>query len=318
MLLWLVIWWFAEICLPLHNIPSKMKEISYYPNLSIAENARLNGVSIATIRKYIQDSGIDRKFDEIYKTFTNIKRLQEQHPEYTASQIMRYSGYSLNTVKKYMKMTDFPFAASSDKYSAFDIGKSMNIIKSVSNSQTTILNSILQLYIKSDHYEADFTFSVGGGWKRIKQPDLKFDKYPQLEGVKPLSEAFLLPDSTLHNCVIDLPYIVQGIGSKITDRFTSFNSEKEIYDTNREMIELAYRKLMKGGYLVMKTMDVSYSLKQLWVSDFVVQTAFGIGFELKDKFILVSNKRLLNSGGKQHIARKYHSYFFVFRKSCIY
>lgn len=72
-------------------------------------------------------------------------------------------------------------------------------------------------------------------------------------------------ENPLHNCVIDLPYIVQGIGSKITDRFTSFNSEEEMYDTNREMIELAYRKLMKGGYLVMKTMDVSYSMKQLWV-----------------------------------------------------
>ena len=87
-----------------------------------------------------------------------------------------------------------------------------------------------------------------------------------------------------------------------------------MYDTNREMIVLAYRKLRKGGFLVMKTMDVSYSMKQLWVSDYVVQKAFETGFELKDKFILVSNKRLLNSGGKQHIARKYHSYFFVFYK----
>lgn len=291
-----------------------MKELSYYPNLSIAENARLNGVSIATIRKYIQDSGIDRKFDEIYKIFTNIKRLQEQNPEYTASQIKRLSGYSLNTVKKYMKMVEFPYCLSPEKYSGFDLQKSNNIIKSVSNSQTVILNSILQLYINNNHYECDFTYSIGVFWKGIRQPDLKFDKYPQLEGVKLLSEAFLLPDGTLHNCVIDLPYIVQGIGSKITDRFTSFNSEEEMFDTNREMIELAYRKLMKGGYLVMKTMDVSYSMKQLWVSDYVVQTAFGIGFELKDKFILVSNKRLLNSGGKQHIARKYHSYFFVFYK----
>lgn len=291
-----------------------MKEISYYPNLSIAENARLNGVSIPTIRKYIQDSGIDRKFDEIFKIFTNIKRLQEQNPEYTASQIKRLSGYSLNTVKKYMKMVEFPYHLSTDKYSGFDLQKNNNIIKSVSNSQTVILNSILQLYINNNHYECDFTYSIGVFWKGIRQPDLKFDKYPQLEDVKPLSEAFLLPDDTLHNCVIDLPYIVQGIGSKITDRFTSFHSEEEMYDTNREMIVLAYRKLRKGGFLVMKTMDVSYSMKQLWVSDYVVQKAFETGFELKDKFILVSNKRLLNSGGKQHIARKYHSYFFVFYK----
>lgn len=308
------IWRIGRFYIPLQTKRQKMKEIVYTPSQTIAQNAKNNGVSIATIRLYIKANGIDRRFDEKLKIFSTIKGLQEQHPEYTVSQIMRCSGYSLNTVKKYMKMTAFPFAASSDKYSAFDLGKSRNIIKSVSNSQTTILNSILQLYIKNDHYEADLTYSVGVFWKRIKQPELKFDKYPQSEGVKPLSEAFSMPDGTLHSCVVDLPFLVRGYGSRISERFTSFNSEDEMYSANREMIELAFQKLRKGGYLVMKTMDVSYGLKQLWVSDYVVRIAQETGFELKDKFILIANKRPLHKGMQQHFARKHHSYFFVFRK----
>ena len=294
----------------------RQNKIVYNPSQTIAQNAKNNGVSIATVRLYIKSNGIDRRYDEKLKVFATIKRLQEQHPDYTASQIQSLSGYALNTVKKYMKMVDFPFVASSDKYSAFDLGKSINIIKSVSNSQTTILNSILQLHIKSDHYEADFTYSVGMFWKRIKQPELKFDKYPQSEGVKPLSEAFSLSDGTLHSCVVDLPFLVRGYGSTITERFTSFNSEEEMYSANKEMIVLAFQKLRKGGYLVMKTMDVSYGLKQLWVSDYVVKVAQETGFELIDKFILIANKRPLHKGMQQHFARKHHSYFFVFRKKC--
>ena len=291
-----------------------MKDIVYNPSHTIAQNAKNNGVSIATIRSYIKDNGIDRRFDEKLRIFTKIKELQKQHPEFTAAQIRLYSGYSLNTVKKYMRMVEFPFAASSDKCSAFDLGKSNNIIKSVSASQTEILSNILQLYIKSDHYEADFTFSTGVFWNRLKNPDLKFDKYPQMEGVKPLTEAFSLPDGTLSSCVVDLPFLVRGYGGKITERFTSFASEDELFTTNEKMIELAYNKLRRGGFLVIKTMDVSYALKQLWVSDFVVRVALDKGFELKDKFILIANKRPLHKGKQQHFARKHHSYFFVFRK----
>ena len=106
-----------------------MKEMVYNPSQTIAQNAKNNGVSIATIRLYVKANGIDRRYDEKLKVFTAIKGLQEQHPNYTASQIQHLSGYALNTVKKYMKMVDFPFIASSDKYSAFDLGKSINIIK---------------------------------------------------------------------------------------------------------------------------------------------------------------------------------------------
>ena len=44
-----------------------MKEIVYNPSHTIAQNAKNNGVSIATVRLYIKSNGIDRRYDEKLK-----------------------------------------------------------------------------------------------------------------------------------------------------------------------------------------------------------------------------------------------------------
>ena len=89
---------------------------------------------------------------------------------------------------------------------------------------------------------------------------------------------------------------------------------EEAFDTNLLMLTRAKRLLSDNGILVMKTMDCAYAGKQYWISDFVIQKAQEMGFELLDKFILLSNFRLFSKTRHQHRARKFHSYFFVFRK----
>lgn len=292
-----------------------MTEIDYNPSLSVAENAKQNKVSVATIRKHIKELGIDRRYDEKLKIYNKVKELQRLHPEFSASEIAKQTQYSLNTVKKYLQLSDLPLPSAS-KFSSFDYTKCRNVIKSVSTSQTTILRNILQLYIKSDQYDADFTYSVGGFYSKIKQPKLKYDKFPHVDGVKPLDEATLIPSGTLQSIVVDLPFLIKGNASIMTDRFNAFSTEDELYEANTSIIKLAYQKLKRRGYLVMKTMDSSNTcFRQLWVSDFVVQKALETGFELKDKFILVAQKRPLHTGKTQYIARKYHSYFLVFKKN---
>ena len=74
--------------------------------------------------------------------------------------------------------------------------------------------------------------------------------------------------------VVDLPFIVNvnnngKFKSKIAKRFDYFKSEKELYEANKSMIELAYSKLKIGGFLVMKTMDVCGPSKQLWINNYV-------------------------------------------------
>ena len=61
--------------------------------------------------------------------------------------------------------------------------------------------------------------------------------------------------------------------SMIARRFNCFYSVDELYKTNVEMLNLAYCKLQKGGYLIMKTMDFVYGTKQYWVSNFVQDKA---------------------------------------------
>ena len=81
------------------------------------------------------------------------------------------------------------------------------------------------------------------------------------------------------------------------------------------MLKLAYSKLHKGGFLIIKTMDFVYAAKQYWIGCFVQNKAAEIGFILEDIFILVSKHKILSTKeGKQHHARKFHSYFFVFKK----
>lgn len=82
------------------------------------------------------------------------------------------------------------------------------------------------------------------------------------------------------------------------------------------MINLAYDKLSKGGFLVAKLMDVCGPNGQIWVANYVHNKAMEYGFILDDTFILIARtKYLYSNGGQQRHARKYHSYFLVFRKS---
>lgn len=173
--------------------------------------------------------------------------------------------------------------------------------------------------MKTPTFDCDLTYSIGNFYLQLPKSQLRFDKYPQVEGVKPLDEVSEIEDNSLHSIVIDLPFIVKNekdaSRSMIAQRFNSFLTLEELYNTNVEMLVLAYRLLKKGGYLIMKTMDFAFTSKQVWVSNFIQNKATEIGFTLEDTFILIANKRLLQTKGTiQRHARKFHSYFFVFKK----
>lgn len=196
------------------------------------------------------------------------------------------------------------------------------LISTVSDNQHEILNNILRLHIKRKQIDCDLTYSIGCFYKHLPQPVLKYDKYPQIEGVLPLESAFNLEADTLHSIVVDLPFIIRNNKGgksintyKIANRFNSFGSVKKLYDANDYILSLAYDKLEKKGILIVKTMDVIFAGKQHWVANYVINKATDLGFEMIDLFILIANKKLLRSDGCiQHHARKFHSYFLVFRK----
>lgn len=292
----------------------------YDPKLSVKDNAVNCGVSQATLRLWLRQHNIDRHFDAMYVRFKTIKQWQKRNPLFTPQYISKKTGYSLNTVKKYMRLKKMEKEDCQNVISIFDTSKEATIIKSVSFDQQEILTNILKLHVPSKEYDADFTYSIGVFYNGdiIKAPLLKFDKYPQMEGVAPLEDAEKIEDGTLNSCVVDLPFIISSEkwidGSKMAQRFNYFDNLDEAIYANKMMLNLSYRKLKRRGILVFKTMDLYKPTGQIWMSRYVQEFAEEIGFDLIDTFILIAKSKVLGKGMSQKVARKYHSYFFVFRK----
>ena len=297
----------------------KTRKITYNPQLSIRENAMINNVSEASIRLYIRSNNIDRRSDEKIRKSKTIQALKNKYPNITIREMQQQLGLSYNTIVKYLSINNNLFSSPPKKISAFDLSNADNIIKSVSDSTNEILLSIMSLYNNNELIECDLTYSKGIFWKDLQSPEYKYDKFPLNELVRPLVEAEKLPDNSLSSIIFDLPFLIKdeksAKSSLVSQRFDSFRTVDELYQVNSEMLALSYRLLTDKGLLVIKTMDIYHNGRQYWISDFVHSKAIEIGFELLDKFILLSKSKILSpSGFAQHCARKWHSYFFVFRK----
>lgn len=300
----------------------RKSRIIYNPLLSVKENAENNNVSISAIRWYIRTNGIDRKRDNAIILQRAISEIRKKQPNISIKELSDKLKVSANTIKKHLNSVSAASENDSSKLSTFDTTSKKFLISTVSDNQHEILNNILRLHVKRKQIDCDLTYSIGCFYKHLPQPVLKYDKYPQIDGVLPLESAFDLEADTLHSIVIDLPFIIRNNKGgksintcKIANRFNSFSSAKELYDANDSILSLAFDKLEKKGILIVKTMDVIFAGKQHWVANYVINKATELGFEMIDLFILIANKKLLRSDGcLQHHARKFHSYFLVFKK----
>ncbi len=296
--------------------------IMYDAKLSVKDNAAICGVSYSTMRTWLKQHNIDRNFDSKLIRFKAIKKLQKRTPPLTAQQIAEKTGYAVNTIKKYMRLDSLEQDSNKNKLSTFDVSNNQTILKSVSANQYEILYWILKLYVPAMYFQVDFTHSKGVFYKNniIPSPIMKFDKYPeQCEGVRPLDDAErIIEDNTLDSVIVDLPFLITHkewtAKSKIAQRFNSFDNFDEAFEANKYIIGLAYRKLKKKGIYVMKTQDLYTEGRQIWMHRVVEQLAEEIGFKMIDMFILSTDSRMLGKGFIQHVARKYHSYFYVFQK----
>lgn len=298
-------------------------KIKYDPNKSVRENALMCGVSESAVRKYIHTHCIDRRTDAKIARQRAILSFRHDNPNMSITDMARVLRYSPNTVRRYLKGDVVTSNIATNKVSKFDFANPSTVIRSVSESQDEILCNILRLYVKTKTFDCDLTFSVGNFYRIIDTPQLKFDKYPQKIDVLQLSKANDIKPCSLQSVVVDLPFIVNSDNkgnfskhSKLAKRFEFFTSEEELYAANEYMIKLAYDKLVCGGFLIMKVMDVYGVNGQLWISNYVQNKAKEYGFIHDDTFILIARTKYLYFNGKQQRhARKYHSYFFVFRKS---
>lgn len=76
-------------------------KIKYDSSLSVKENAKKCGVSVAAIRYYIKTRGIDRRYEGKVKVVEGMKAYIAEHPNATRAELQRATGHGINTVRRY-------------------------------------------------------------------------------------------------------------------------------------------------------------------------------------------------------------------------
>jgi len=198
-----------------------------------------------------------------------------------------------------------------------------SLIKSVSESQDEILRWIMQLYAP-DGFDLDPTYSRGLFYKNIPKPLWKFDIAPQIEDTLYGDCTKHLPfeDGSLSSIVFDPPFIFGGKngphgkqGQDIMGRrfgiFFNYDAMKNMYCDSLAEFK---RILRRGGYIFFKCQDFT-DTKTTMTHCLVYQWATELGFYAEDLFILIARGgRLYNPQLTQRHARKFHSYWWVFKK----
>lgn len=296
--------------------------IIYEPQLTIEEIASRNGCSENTVRQYIRQQQIDRQGDNMIILLKQIRDYRKQGLTY--DEIGKKTGKSYATIAKYARMRmegdDIRKLQDENKRSAIQDGRNRSMIKSYYDNQEEILIAILNLYVGKRTFDCDLTYGDGNFYKHIPVPRFIYDIQHELHDVRPIIEAGLLPEQSMMSVVMDPPFIIQARvnddnRSIIHKRYSSFSSEQELKETYYELMQLANRLLKTKGILVIKTQDTNYNRKQIWVHTMVERYAQEIGFEMEDLFIKTQDHVMLRATlSRQTHARKYHSYFYVYRK----
>lgn len=295
---------------------------SYDPNLSVEENAKKIGCSVANVRKYIQLNGIDRRFDSKLATWKRVNDYCDKNPETSIVKAAKDLEISPNTFIKYCGAPK-PIQIDSTKVSKFDLHKYCNVIKSVGDNDEC-LHGVLKLYVPKGYVDLDMTYNVGGIWESsgLNHPTWKFDKYPQTKDTIELTCENLFEvfdDNTLDSVIFDLPFWYGNFNGrylKMVDRFSAFESKEELLATNTQLMLWASVLLRPKGILIVKTQNIKTSGKQLWVSDILNQTAEYLGLQKIDEFIYLNRSKMgvASKINQQHCSRKAHGYYLVYKK----
>ena len=78
----------------------KIDRYRYNPSLSVAENARINGVDEDSMRYYIKSMGIDRRYEAKVNIVEDIRKHLAGQPNATKAETVRATGHGINTVRR--------------------------------------------------------------------------------------------------------------------------------------------------------------------------------------------------------------------------
>lgn len=202
----------------------------------------------------------------------------------------------------------------------------MAIIKSISFDQDELLGWILQLYVPAGRFDLDPTYSTGSFYRSgaVPKPALRYDLHPQNDNVvQGDCRKLPLADESINSMIFDPPFLAtQGPslktneGNRINRRFGVYPTELALAELYQLSLREAYRLLKPRGILVFKCQDKVSSGKQHMTHCDIHRWACEAGFYAEDLFVLLARTRLVaNWQRNQKHARKFHCYFWVFRKN---
>jgi hypothetical protein len=192
----------------------------------------------------------------------------------------------------------------------------MGLIRSISFNQDEILQNIV--FLHTGPPECDVTYGRGGFYHRLPRPRLCFDLEPlQPEVTQADVRRLPLGDNSLANVFFDPPFLLKsGSHSIMKERFGKIDGQfKDLLGFYYlAMLEL-HRVLRPGGWLVYKCQDMVSSGVNNFSHVEIYAMARTLGFVPKDLFILLARSRMISPLHKVQVhCRKFHSYFWVFRK----
>ena len=91
-------------------------DIKYNPKLSVAKNAKNNGCSESTIRRYILQNSIDRRYDKKVSLIMELRKIYTVGM--SAYALSQKAKKSINTINKYWE-----YIISEKELSVFDMKK---------------------------------------------------------------------------------------------------------------------------------------------------------------------------------------------------
>ena len=195
------------------------------------------------------------------------------------------------------------------------------VIMSYSFSNTDILNSIDKLYLNNEGFTLDPTYSKGNFYKDFKQPKYKSDIKPCVDGVQlACSTKLPMEDNSIQSICFDPPFLI-GYGNCKENknisatRFGIFPYYRDLMSYYTESAKEFNRILKRGGILAWKCQDYAVNpITKYFMHIDVYNIATKNGFLCWDLFILLSKHRIYNPNLPQRQSRKFHSYWYVFKK----
>jgi hypothetical protein len=192
------------------------------------------------------------------------------------------------------------------------------IIKSVSFSQKEILENVIALH--TGPIEADVTFGKGGFYRGEEGPPLRFDLNPQAPGViKADCRHLPLRDASISCLAFDPPFTGAGTVASSAIKSRYGNSPSGIPDLwlfYFQALQEFHRVVKPKGWVIFKCQDAVESGKNYFSHVQIAVQAVTVGFIPKDLFLLLAKSRMPTwHMQKQRHARKFHSYFWIFKNT---